>query len=260
MGRALTRLLKKLNYEVYICSRSESKARRAAKTLKAEAGRFESLPNMDIVIVSVPVEATIDVCVEAIQLMKERSLLVDIAAVKNPIVEAVSKHLPEGGDLEYLSLHPLFGPTTRSYRGENLIAVKAKPGPITERFLRDLMGEGLNVTVTSPREHDKAMAAYQVLHHYSFISLAVALEEYLRSEGLALDPKFYTKSFRSTLKILKRMQGNLESILEIQSLNPEARDARQTMIDSILELQEIDGVKEKIRGAFQQIKTEVKER
>ncbi|MGC8850240.1 MAG: prephenate dehydrogenase/arogenate dehydrogenase family protein, partial [Candidatus Bathyarchaeia archaeon] len=204
MGRALTRLLKKLNYDVHICSRTPAKARRIAAALKIEALGFDSIPSMDIVVVSVPVEATVHVSLKVIPLMRSGSLLVDVAAVKTPIVEAILKNLP--GDLEYLSLHPLFGPQVRRHMGENLIAVKAKPGPLSEHLLEDLRVMGLRISEASPMEHDKLMAAYQALHHYSLLSLALALNRHLGSQNLTLNPEFYTKSFKLTLKSLARIR------------------------------------------------------
>ncbi|MBS7645073.1 MAG: prephenate dehydrogenase/arogenate dehydrogenase family protein [Candidatus Bathyarchaeia archaeon] len=249
IGRALARLLKRLHYEVHICSRTLVKARRIAGILNVEAVEFESIPAMDIVVVSVPVEATVPVSMKAIPLMRSGSLLVDVAAVKTPIVEAISKNLPE--DLEYLSLHPLFGPLVRRYAGENLIAIKAKPGPLSERLLDDLRVGGLHISTVSPMEHDRLMAAYQALHHYSLLSLALALNRHLESQSLELNPKFYTKSFKLTLKSLGRMRRNLESIMEIQRLNPEAAAARKTLLQSILETLEFDGEsEEKMRGAL----------
>ncbi|MEM2123649.1 MAG: prephenate dehydrogenase/arogenate dehydrogenase family protein [Candidatus Bathyarchaeia archaeon] len=248
MGKALTRLLKKLNYEVYITGRNISRARRVAEALKVEALEFESISAMDIVLVSVPVEAIVEVSLKAIPLMKSGSLLVDVAAVKTFIVEAISSRLPE--DLEYLSLHPLFGPYVKNYKGENLIAVKAKPGPLSEHLLDDLRGNGLNVSAVSSMEHDRLMAAFQVLHHYSLLSFALALIEHLKSQNLPLDPRFYTKSFKLTLKSLRRIRRNLESILEIQRLNPEAEAARRTLYQIILETQRFVEAEEKVREAL----------
>lgn len=249
MGRALTRLLKDLNYSVYICSRTPSKARRVAGSLNVEAVEFESIPAMDIVLISVPVEATVPVSLKAIPLMRDGSLLVDVAAVKTPIVEAITGNLPES--LEYLSLHPLFGPNIRRYKGENLIAVKAKPGPLSKRLLEDLKGGGLEVSTVSPREHDMIMASYQVLHHYALLSLASALIDHLESRNIALNPGFYTRSFKSTLKLLRRISGNLESIMEIQRLNPEASAARRTLLQTILETKDFNvEAEEKMRRAL----------
>ena len=180
--------------------------------------------------------------------MKPNSLLVDISAVKSPIIPIISSSLPKR--LEYLSIHPLFGPQVRKFRGENLLAVKVASGPLSNTFLHNLDFLGLNVTSISASEHDKIMAAYQVIHHYSLISLSATLEDQLHNS--ALDPKFYTRSFRSTLQLLQKLNKNIHVILEIQKFNPEAKKARKKFLATAYQLSEInDKSVEKINRALQ---------
>ncbi len=227
MGRVLTRLLKSLDYGVTVCSRSESKARGVADSVTVEAAGLGGVSEAETVLVSVPIEVTSEVCLAVADMMRSGSLLVDVTSVKTPVVEAVSRDLP--GGLEYLSIHPLFGPRVRGFQGENVLAVKAVSGQVSEKFLNSLTEAGLNVTVVSAFQHDRAMAAYQVLHHFALLSLGMALGENLGSEGL--NPMLYTRSFKSTLKTLKKMRGMLKTILEIQRFNPHAPSVRRNLVE-----------------------------
>lgn len=248
MGRVLVRMMKLLGYTITIWSRSKQKALRVASQLDVVGDVFDTAMDQDIVIVSVPIEVTSSICLKIAEKMKPNSLLVDISAVKSSIIPIISSSLPKR--LEYLSIHPLFGPQVRKFRGENLLVVKVASGSLSETFLHNLDYLGLNVTSISASEHDKIMAAYQVIHHYSLISLSVALEDQLHNS--ALDPKFYTRSYRSTLQLLQKLNKNIQVILEIQKLNPEANKARKKFLMTAYQLSEItDESVEKINKALQ---------
>jgi prephenate dehydrogenase len=248
MGRVLVRMMKLLDYTITIYSRSKQKALRIASQLDVEGDVLDIVMDQEIVIVSVPIEVTPKICLKIAEKMKPNSLLVDISAVKSPIIPIILSSLPKR--LEYLSIHPLFGPQVRKFRGENLLAVKATSGPLSETFLHNLNYLGLNVTTLSAFEHDKIMAAYQVIHHYSLISLSVALEEQLHNS--VLDPKLYTRSYRSTLQLIQKLKKNIQVILEIQKLNPEAKKARKEFLTTAYQLSEInDKSAERIIKALQ---------
>ena len=247
MGRVLVRMMKQLGYLTTIYSRSKQKALRVASQLDVVGDVFETALDQDIIIVSVPIEVTASICLKIAEKMKPNSLLVDVSAVKGPIIPIIESSLPK--KLEYLSIHPLFGPQVRKFRGENLLAVKVASGPLSETFLHTLKYLGLNVTSISAFDHDKIMAAYQVIHHYSLISLGAALEDQLHNS--ALDPKFYTRSYRSTLQLLQKLHKNIQVILEIQRLNPEAKKARKKFLETANQLSEInDESIEKINRAL----------
>jgi prephenate dehydrogenase len=89
----------------------------------------------------------------------------------------------------------------------------------------------------SASEHDQAMAAYQVLHHYALLCLGMVLGKYGSSN--CFNTKLLTRSFKVTLKTLKNIRRNLDTILEIQKFNPESKLMRQNFLKVSSDLQEM---------------------
>ena len=116
----------------------------------------------------------------------------------------------------------------------DILAVEASPGQRTRDFLNRVQDYGMTVTSMTADIHDELMSMYQVLHHYALISLGVALQGYLKDSSIKSNS--YTRSFRATMKALKRLHGNLEPILEIQKKNPHAQEARDHYLKSVQRL------------------------
>jgi len=228
MGKLLAKSLTGLGMTVAVNDSDQRRGRKIAKTLNI---RFKELPTSieeEIVIVSVPVEKTVDVCKDLAKRMKMGSLLVDISSVKVGVADKVSSSLPDG--LEYISIHPLFGPSVRSVRGKNFVVVPVRSERWLSKFekiLRDLSGR---VVVTGIQQHDRMMSTVQVLHHFAYLCLATCLS---RSE---LKEEFATESFMETLRLLRRIGRNLDVILSIQRDNPLAPIAREQFSRVVEEL------------------------
>jgi prephenate dehydrogenase/chorismate mutase/prephenate dehydrogenase len=177
--------------------------------------------NADIVIASVPIEKTVQECRRLLKRMKPFSLLVDVASVKTGIVDRILPHLSE--NTEYLSLHPLFGPETESFKGENILAIDLRAGALTRALLNFLVRIGLHVTHVNVDEHDRKTAITQALHHFVYASLASVLTEFMKTSEIQ---KFSTRSLRKTIEIIRCIWQNADTILEIQRNNPYATIAR----------------------------------
>jgi prephenate dehydrogenase len=234
MGRLLVRLLKKDLGKVIICSRDFSKAKRIAAVYNVEAGSLKRISEANIVIVSVPVENTYKTCEDALKIMKANSLLIDIASAKTGVTDKLTQILPE--QIEYMSAHPLFGPTPRKIGGENMLVIPVKAGPLSKAFINLMRKKGLNVVDLTVEEHDKKTALTQALHHFALISLAVSLTEF--SDGNLNN--FTTRSLRKTLTLLKSFVNNLDSILAIQLYNPFASDLRRNYLKIVSDLCQMD--------------------
>jgi prephenate dehydrogenase len=77
-------------------------------------------------------------------------------------------------------------------------------------------------------EHDFAMASIQVLHHFALITFSSALSRFTEANGLS---EYLTESIEKTLQNIQNMHENWSTIYAIQSLNPNAQKARETLAE-----------------------------
>ena len=228
MGRLLARIFSKQNYRVIILGRNRTKLRKTAARIHVQTGDFHDLRNAKVVLVSVPIESTVDVCANALRHMAEDSLLIDISSVKMGVADRIKKLVPTR--IEYLSLHPLFGPTTKTAKGRNIVAVYAKPGPFSDRMISSLRYLGFNVGVMSAEEHDRIMAVFQVTHHYAFLVLGLELAKIIRRNPKAWN--FLPRSLKNTIRQLHSMNNIIETVFAIQRHNRYGAPARRTFAES----------------------------
>lgn len=222
MGRLFVRLFRKEKHEVVVIGREERKARRVAARVKVQAGDITDIAKANIVIVSVPIDDTVEVCRNALQRMSDNTLLVEISSVKTGVVNRVADFLPP--KIEYLSLHPLFGPSVRRFEGRNMIAIPVKQGWLSDRMISSLRNIGFMVEILSIEEHDKVMAALQVAHHYAYLVVSVVLAETAKASGNFT--RLLTRSLRRTLDQIASLSKIRETVFSIQRLNPYGLQAR----------------------------------
>jgi len=234
IGRVLIKLLKDSRGKIFICSRSLEKAEKASKALGVKAGDLSLTKTVDITIVSVPIENTVEAAVEAAENMK-KGLLIDVSSVKIGVVDKILSLIPS--NLEYLSLHPLFGSRVKSFKGKNMAFIKVKEGELTNSMLEYLRWKGLNLIETSLKDHDEKMAAIQVMPHYAYICLASALENFALINELT---NFSTTFFEKTLKQLKRLSENINVALDIQKRNVYGFKARKEFLNAVNSLQNMN--------------------
>ncbi len=238
MGKLFAKLLKKHVKEVIICSRNFNKAKKIAENLDVAAWRIEDCSKADIVLVSVPVEQTYEICREISNKMKKGSLLIEISSVKNGIADKLSNELIEK-KIEYLSLHPLFGPQIMRLKGKRIVIVKlpnSRSSSIVDKVIDIFSLEDALIIESSIEEHDKLMAVVQVAHHFTYLAF-LAMARYYDVRSMKL---FTTESLKKTVKTLKIIEKNLDTIIAIQKMNPYAKEARSLFIESVDALNKMD--------------------
>ena len=224
MGMLLANILKDKVKTIHIVSRNMSRAQEAAKKLDVSWLSLEEAHQNNIVIVSVPIQETVKICQSIGQKMHKQSLLVELASLKTRITENIKNNIPNS--IEYLSLHPLFGPQVKDIAGKRFVAVEPVSGSLTNEFLEMLKECGALIKKATVEEHDLAMASIQVLHHFALITFSSALSRFTESNGLS---EYLTESIEKTLQNIQNMHENWNTIYAIQSLNPNAQKARETL-------------------------------
>ncbi len=189
--------------------------------------------------------------------LERGSIVMDVLSVKENTFSIIDRECSNRG-LEYISAHPLFGPTM-FVLGENIVLIRGRScKEETFNIIRTLFSDmGLHVLVLESAErHDKYMAIVQVLHHFHQLSLMKSLERCSREEGIDLR-RLCTRSLRMTLRVLERLKDVMRAVLEIQLYNRYARDIRRLCIENMRKLAEcLDSCEEDIDKAMRCIEAE----
>jgi prephenate dehydrogenase len=171
-------------------------------------------------------ESVVESSTKVAQFMREGALLTDLSSVKSGIADRISSKVPVG--IEYVSIHPLFGPGIDHLGGQNIVAIPFKTGPQWRRFSRALGKAGARIHLMSGEDHDRVMGYVQALHHFALLSLGVALRKW--------DGEVKTSSIAGTLDRIEGLLDNWETIVDIQRLNPYSPVVRKEYIETCLQL------------------------
>ena len=220
MGRFFANFAAVRGASVKIVGRTLLRTRKTAREMEVEAGSLSDATESDVVIVAVPMNSIVETSIEYADSMRDGALLADLSSVKTGIADRISSKVPSA--VEYVSIHPLFGPTVDHVEGQNIIGVPFKTGPQWRGFSRALRKAGARINLMSSEHHDLAMAYVQALHHFALLSLGVALKKW--------DGGLKTTSITATLDRIEGLLDNWDTIVGIQRLNPSATVVRQEFI------------------------------
>lgn len=167
-----------------------------------------------IVIVSVPIGATTEVIKRIGPHMRRNSLLMDLTSLKEAPVRAMRTYSRS----EVIGCHPLFGPSIRSIKNQNIVLCPARGEIWLPRIRRIFEAAGARVVETTPRRHDDFMAVVQGLNHLNTIAMGLTL----RKSGIDRKElaKFSTPAFLAKLKLIDRVSSQPGLYTEIMTGNP----------------------------------------
>ncbi len=222
MGRLLACFFSLLGGQVKIAGRSLERTRKAATELEVEPGTLLDAARSDMVFISVPIAETERVAVETASLMSERSLISDISSVKSGVSDRIAARIPD--NLEYVSLHPLFGPDADHLYDQNIIVVPYRVSERWKRLERVLTGAHARVYSMTAIRHDQEMAYAQGLHHFAMITLGVCLDR------VGAYPA--TSALRETEARIEKLLAGWETIQGIQRMNPFVPALRQKFVET----------------------------
>ncbi len=151
MGRLFSRYYKASGYTVH--SFGHSGWDRAEEYLK----------NARVVIVSVPIDITVEVIKRLSPLLREDQILCDYTSVKKPIVEAMLRY--HKGPV--LGLHPMFGPDVKNLVKQVIVTVPARGESESADVVEQMRVWGARICRCEAQEHDDAMRIIQALRHFS---------------------------------------------------------------------------------------------
>lgn len=194
----------------------------AAREIGVALGSLEAAAGCDIVVVAVPVQAMQAVFARIAPHLKPGALVIDVGSVKLLPTQWMLEALPPHVDI--VATHPLFGPQSarNGLSGLRFVVCEVRgkqSAQCVAGFARSL---SLDVSFSTPEEHDRAMAYVQAISHLIGRSL----------DGIgAPDTDLATRSYQHLLD-LRGLIGNdsFELFAAIQTFNPFARDVSEAFV------------------------------
>jgi chorismate mutase/prephenate dehydrogenase len=187
----------------------------------------------DVVMLAVPMAIAEETARVVANRMQPGTLLCDINSLKRDVCDAMSEARGE-----VLGLHPMFGPSVRSFNGQKVVACDVVPGPLGQALVQDLEALGATIVHASPEEHDRMMAVVQVLLHFS----TIVMGEALRRTGMGIQDslRFTSPIYRLELAVVGRIfTQNADLYGEILMSNPYGTEVRAAFVDAARDIAEL---------------------
>ena len=182
----------------------------------------------DVVILSVPLDAAISISKRIGPIMSKHQLLMDFCSLKESILE----NMLSSTSAQVTGAHPLFGPSTDSIKGQNIILCHGRGAEWLEWLEHEFTKKGAIVTHLDPVTHDKNMAVVQGLTHLLTISLGRTLQKLNISPSDAV--LFSTPVFRLKIDLLARLFAqDLGLYASLISKNTHVKDVVDTFLSAM---------------------------
>jgi prephenate dehydrogenase len=211
IGGSLAIDIKKNNPEVVIhgISRKDATLNEALSlNLIDKKATLEDIKNADLVIVSIPVDATVKLLPTILDLIPDSGLVVDAGSTKVDICKVVENH-PKRRN--FLAMHPIAG-TEHSgpsaaisglFVGKTNIVceVEKTTFKLQEKALKLFTDIGMRIRYMNPEAHDKHIAYVSHLSHISSFMLGKTVIEKEKNERDIFD--MAGSGFASTVRLAK---------------------------------------------------------
>ncbi len=219
MGKWFKRFFERHGHIVEISSR------------KTHLSPVDCAKNNDIVIVSVPIQVTIDVIKQVAPHVKKESLLMDLTSIK----EAPVKTMLEHSRSEVIGCHPVFGPSVASLKNQAIVLCPARGKkwlPIIQKLCESEEGK---VKISTPERHDEIMAIIQGITHFNNISLGYAIKILNADikESLEYASPIYKLKMDMVGRILNQDAG---MYADIEIMNPKTKEVVRKYFEAIKKL------------------------
>lgn len=211
IGGSLAIDIKKNNPDVVIhgISRKDSTLEKALELkLIDKKATLDDIENADLVIVSIPVDATVKLLPTILDKISDTGLVVDAGSTKEDICKVVENH-PKRRN--FLAMHPIAGtehsgPTAAIeglFRGKTNIVceVEKTTFKLQEKALRLFTDIGMRIRYMNPVDHDKHIAYVSHLSHISAFMLGKTVIEKEKNERDIFD--MAGSGFASTVRLAK---------------------------------------------------------
>lgn len=222
IGGSLAIDIKKHNPELVIhgISRKDETLNKALELkLIDKKATLNDLGNADLVIISIPVDATVKLLPTVLDKIPETGFVVDAGSTKEAICKVVENH-PKRRN--FLAMHPIAG-TEHSgpeaaiaglfFDKTNIVCeVEKTTFKFQEQALQLFTGIGMRIRYMNPKEHDKHIAYVSHLSHISSFMLGKTVIDKERNERDIFD--MAGSGFASTVRLAKSSPAMWSPIFE----------------------------------------------
>ena len=157
MGSWFAALLQRHGHDLVLVGRRREPVERLAHTMdRCTAGDYDAVGDVDLIIVSVPLNVVDEVLRDLAPHVRERQAVIDLSSLKVAPQRSADAHMPHAC---FLGVHPMFGPGADGLAGHNVILVPGS-GPaeaLAEKVRIYVAPHGAHVTSMRPEEHDALM-------------------------------------------------------------------------------------------------------
>ncbi|QDO92824.1 prephenate dehydrogenase [Formosa sediminum] len=173
-----------------------------------QKGTLNAVENADLVILSIPVDASVDLLPEILDLVSDDTLVIDVGSTKLDVCQKVEHHEKRRN---YLSCHPIAGTEFSGPQAAindlfknktNIICEVEKTAfKLQERALQVFSDLGMRIRYMNPESHDKHIAYVSHLSHISSFMLGKTVIDKERNERDIFD--MAGSGFASTVRLAK---------------------------------------------------------
>lgn len=207
MGAFMAKVLRSAGYEV--------------ETTGLEEGRSseEVAASNDLVVLAVPIAATVEVARKVGPSVRPGACLMDITSLKRQPLAAMLASTPE--TVEVVGTHPMFGPHGLDFDRQKVVLCRGRGEVGFARVKKLYETFGAETIEATAEEHDAQMALIQVLIHEKTMVLGSVLERLKADLGRSL--QFASPIYRTELAMVGRIfSQRAELYADILTRNDEA--------------------------------------
>lgn len=238
MGQVFSKYFKNHGFLVTIFARDKIKLKLVAENLglKFATSLEESVKKAELVLISVPINSTIDVIKKITPHLKEDALICDITSLKTEICQVYEKEV-KNYPINCLSIHPMFGPGITNMKNYMMLLIRIGGTKNYDILVNELLelfkSDGLIVVETNPDVHDAKIALTLGLPHMINILFLNLLR---RSNKPLKELNHFTGTTFLLQKVFAEsiIQREMEMFSDIQIENPkflEVIDQMRSLLD-----------------------------
>lgn len=205
----------------------------------------EMAPKLDMVIITVPINITVDVINRIASKLTPETILADFTSNKTKPLQAMLDAHPG----PVVGLHPMHGPDVPNLSKQLMVICEGRDSSKADWFKEQCILWGMRVIEANPEKHDYVMNLVQGLRHFVALLHGSFMKEYDLNPAEMLD--YSSPIYRAELMMTGRIFAqDAELYADIVFANKERRDLLLTFFNhhkKLMEMVEMDDKKGFIR-------------
>ena len=213
MGQWFAKYFTKEGFEV---TGHDSENKISGKDIIESDSLVGAILNADYVVLCTPTRRTPEIIRLIAKEMKRGTYLIEISSEKSKVASSLAK-MP--AKINPICIHPMFGPGTKTIKGQNIISVPIKDAKKELTVTKSLF-EGANFVTIDAVEHDKKIAVILGLTHLVNLVFANIVS---KDEKMVLTDKMSGTTFRVQKTLAESIMTESPELIETIIANPEIR-------------------------------------